>query len=210
MTYWPISSPSVFAATKHTNPERARVSNDGLDDGARHDAPDDSPRPGDGDATVAQGQAAAEEEKRVPSSRPSPSDQLIEDDIHGEIIAVRVTRSGHMFATLTQSTLTIWQTKARPHCCTTGLLLIRYIAHGCSRFRLALGAIGKDIRPQYRHSSSPRLPDLCGADNARLPHHLLPCDRPRFSRIQNPVYKHTRWALKAQQYHIRIQAAAPA
>jgi hypothetical protein len=117
MTYWPISSPSVFAATKHTNPERTRVSNDGLEHGpqeASHDAPNDSLQPRDQDAAVAQGEGAVKEAR---SQHPHASDQLLEDDIHGEIIAIRVTRSGHMFATLTQSTLTIWQTKARLHFC---------------------------------------------------------------------------------------------
>jgi hypothetical protein len=209
MTYWPISSPSVFAATKHTNLERTRVSSDGLEDGARHDAPEDAPQSRDNDATTAQGEHVVNEEG-VPSPRPRASDQLVEDDIHGEIIAIRVTRSGHMFATLTQSTLTIWQTKARLHFCAAGLLLIPYIAHGRSRVRLALQAVGQDIRPKYRHSSPSRFPDLCGADYARLPHHLLPCDRPLFPRIQNPVHKHTWRALEAQQHYIRLQAAAPA
>ena len=183
MTYWPISSPSVFAATKHTNPERTRVSNDGVEEGARHDAPNDSPRPTDKDAAVTQREGTVKEEEPVSSPPPRASDQLPEDDIHGEIIAIRVTRSGHMFATLTQSTLTIWQTKARLHLCAVGRLLMRYIAHGCSGFRLALQAVAQNIRPQYRHSSSPRFPNLRGADNARLSHHLFPCDRPLFSRI---------------------------
>lgn len=91
MTYWPISSPSIFAATKHPNPERTRVSNDGVKDS--------------GPNRGSQSQAAVKEKEGA-------SDQSIEDDIHGEIIAIRVTRSGHMFATLTRTTLTIWQTKA--------------------------------------------------------------------------------------------------
>jgi hypothetical protein len=150
MTYWPISSPSVFAATKHTNPERTRVSNDGIEDGvheARRDAPNDGAQPQDQDAGVAQGEGAVKEEGRARPQQPRASDQLLEDDIHGEIIAIRVTRSGHMFATLTQSTLTIWQTKACLHSCVSGLLLIRYIAHGCSSFSLAFQAVGQDIRP---------------------------------------------------------------
>jgi hypothetical protein len=100
MTYWPISSPSIFAATKHTNPERTRVSNDGVKDSG----PNGDSQSQVEDAT-AEGQVAVKEKERA-------SDQPIEDDIHGDIIAVRVTRSGHMFATLTRTTLTIWQTKA--------------------------------------------------------------------------------------------------
>jgi hypothetical protein len=105
MTYWPISSPSIFAATKHTRPEQTRVSHDGLEDGGPNAQIEDQMR--------TQGEAAVKEGDETPSQQPRASDALTEDDIHGEIIAIRVTRSGHLFATLTRSTLTIWQTKAR-------------------------------------------------------------------------------------------------
>jgi hypothetical protein len=108
MTYWPISSPFVFATSKSTKTEPQRVSHDGVEQqgeqrGASHDD------------SASQTSASDEiEVEELDSARPierAPS-QLPEDDSHGEIIAVRVTRSGHMFATLTRSTLTIWQTKA--------------------------------------------------------------------------------------------------
>lgn len=91
MTYWPISSPSVFAATKHTNAEHAVVSHDGVE----HKEAEDE--------TLAH-------DTTGPAKSSGP--QGAEDDIHGEILAIRATRSGHMFATLTRSTLTVWQTKA--------------------------------------------------------------------------------------------------
>ncbi|KAH8727623.1 RIC1-domain-containing protein [Phaeosphaeriaceae sp. PMI808] len=97
MTYWPISSPSVFAATKHTNPEQTRLSNDGL-----------------GQDEIATKEVAEVKENEKEEAHPHQqlaSHDLVEDDIHGEIIAIRATRSGHMFATLTATTLTIWQTK---------------------------------------------------------------------------------------------------
>ena len=88
MTYWPISSPSVFAATKESTPQQGttRISHDG----AAADE-DDS----DGQSSAQHGQ---------------------EDDMAGEVLAMEVTRSGHMFATITRSTLTIWQTKAGRRC----------------------------------------------------------------------------------------------
>jgi hypothetical protein len=203
MTYWPISSPSVFAATKHTRPERSRVSHDGLDEGrdqARQDRPNGSSqsRSEAEETAVLPAEDEVEEKEGPRLLRQRASDQSLEDDLHGEIIAVRVTRSGHMFATLTQSTLTIWQTKARHESCAEGWLLIRYIAYGGSRVCLALRAFSKDIRPQYRHSPTPRLPNLRGADNTRLSYHLFPCDRPLFSRIQDAVHKHTRGSLKKE------------
>ncbi|KAH7095982.1 RIC1-domain-containing protein [Paraphoma chrysanthemicola] len=107
MTYWPISSPSVYAATKHTNPDRTRVSNDGVANGqaeARHGASEGDSQLETADEASTQGEGVAKEEGKL-------RQQAVEDDIHGEIIAVRVTRSGHTFATLTRTTLTIWQTK---------------------------------------------------------------------------------------------------
>jgi hypothetical protein len=109
MTYWPISSPSVFATTKHTNLNQTAVSNDGVE----RDQPNGS------SPSRGEGKTAVQEESEV-QDRERARPQLIEDDIHGEIIAIRVTRSGHMFATLTRSTLTIWQTKARLEFCAIG------------------------------------------------------------------------------------------
>ncbi|KAL6708423.1 WD40 repeat protein [Coniothyrium glycines] len=108
MTYWPISSSSVFAATQRTDSRRTHVSHDGVE----------HKRSGDDDAHIAsqnetsvQGDRGVTGQDDVQSVRPDASAQSAEDDIHGDIIAVRITRSGHMFATLTHSTLTIWQTK---------------------------------------------------------------------------------------------------
>ena len=105
MTYWPISSPSVFAATKRTDPGRAHNSHDGAEHQQLGEQDADKPsqtHPGDG----ASAQSKSEVEDKNGAS--------VEDDIHGTIIAIRVTRSGHMFATLTRTTLTVWQTKACP------------------------------------------------------------------------------------------------
>lgn len=114
MTYWPISSPSVFAATKTTDLARTPVSHDGTnrpsqdvqDDASETDSTadtDDSTSTGEIDRVK---EGTAEKEGDIQGS-----EQLAEDDVHGEIIAIRVTRSGQLFATLTQTTLTIWQTK---------------------------------------------------------------------------------------------------
>lgn len=156
MTYWPISSPSVFAATKHGNRETTRVSSDGLEDGEL-----DAERGGSNGAShtpIPQEESVKEEgdvTEPTASGRPRrqrTTDRSHDDDIHGEIIAIRVTRSGHMFATLTRSTLTIWQTKACLQSCPASLLLMLYVAHRCSSLCLALSAVDQNIRPQYRCS----------------------------------------------------------
>ncbi|KAH9865489.1 hypothetical protein J1614_009074 [Plenodomus biglobosus] len=114
MTYWPISSPSVFAATKHTNHERTNVSHDGLErkeTAEQHNGLVNGSHGPVKDETSTQGDGKAERTNGAHQPQQGASKQLVEDDIHGEIIAIRVTRSGHVFATLTRSTLTIWQTK---------------------------------------------------------------------------------------------------
>lgn len=92
------------------------MSNDGVDDGqhdARHGGPDDNPQLQERSATATNREVKVKEKvQERPQAQRRTSSQPVEDDIHGEITAVRVTRSGHLFATLTRTTLTIWQTKA--------------------------------------------------------------------------------------------------
>ena len=114
MTYWPISSPSVFAATKHTNHGRTTVSCDGLE---CKETTGDHHGPVNGSHGLGPKESSAQRDGGVEDNgtqRPQhgASDQTVEDDIHGEIIATQMARSGHVFATLTRTTLTIWQTKA--------------------------------------------------------------------------------------------------
>lgn len=137
MTYWPISSPSVFAATKHTSTDRSRVSSDGIEE-ARHDEPNDGTGPQTPTETATLTGGEVKEKDRVRPQQRRASSQLVEDDIDGEIVAVRVTRSGHMFATLTRTTLTIWQTKACLLVCAGDISLMLYVAHGCSSIGIAL------------------------------------------------------------------------
>ena len=125
MTYWPISSPSVFAAAKHTHPERTQTSHDGAEptsDARRHGVEGDGPESSVTDSeeldesdesAVQSGREVKEKIVQPKSTLHRGTEQLPEDDVSSNIIGIKVTRSGHMFATITRSTLTIWQTKAR-------------------------------------------------------------------------------------------------
>jgi hypothetical protein len=116
MTYWPISSPSVFAATKETRTTPTHTTDDGTESGTKRDNDTESSVADSEDRTeseaserqlgVAEGEPEAAEKKDA-------AEHLAENDVSGEILAIEVTRSGHMFATITRSTLTIWQTKVR-------------------------------------------------------------------------------------------------
>lgn len=124
MTYWPISSPSVFAAAKHTRAESTRLSEDGLepqspreykekgDDETESSVADEEDQEADSEASSPEKHGVEDEAAHNAISRQG-NEQLVEDVVSGEIIGIKVTRSGHMFATITWSTLTIWQTKAR-------------------------------------------------------------------------------------------------
>jgi len=120
MTYWPISSPSVFAATKHKSTEQLRVSNDGIEDGVRRGETNGGIGSQTQCKTSQHDGEETNEKDSVRTQQPRVPSQLVEDDIDGEIVAVRVTRSGHMFATLTRTTLTIWHTKACLLVCAVG------------------------------------------------------------------------------------------
>jgi hypothetical protein len=144
MTYWPISSPSVYAATKHSDATRAHNSHDGVkhkEPGEQHGGSNGNLRAQTEDETSTQGKSGVEEGDGGHLSQRSAPNESVEDDIHGEIIAIRVTRSSHMFATLTRTTLTIWQTKACLYACLLGLVLICNIAHCCASFRAAFRAV---------------------------------------------------------------------
>jgi hypothetical protein len=150
MTYWPISSPSVFAATKHTDPRRPQVSHDGVEHKQpreKHDESNGGSHTQTEDEAYTQGKSGVEEKDGEHLSQRSAPDASIEEDIHGEIIAIRVTRSGQMFATLTRTTLTIWQTKACLSTCPMDPILISCIAYGYISFSIAFGTVNQNIRP---------------------------------------------------------------
>lgn len=152
MTYWPISSPSVFAATKRTDLGRPHVSNDGLErkqPGDQHAEPDIVAESHPKEKKATDNTSGVEEKEDGELSRQAAPSPPVEDDIHGTIVAIRVTRSGHLFATLTKTTLTVWQTKVpcarlfgRPS-------LIHPIAYRCFGFCVTLRTIRQNIRPQY-------------------------------------------------------------
>ncbi|KAF2085114.1 RIC1-domain-containing protein [Saccharata proteae CBS 121410] len=114
--YWPIGSPQVYAATQHQLPAELRATSDdnatSTDSSARPEtSPNGDSRAHDDDAHghVAAQQGPSGSLAEIPNGTRQGSEA--EGHIHGEIIGLRVARSGHLFATLTRTTLTIWQTK---------------------------------------------------------------------------------------------------
>lgn len=148
--------------------------------------------------------AASENEKL---GEQEEAQQLAEDDITGEILAVKVTRSGHMFAAITRSTLTIWQTKVSsyPLAYAEAQLLMHLTAYRHPRLGSALAAIIEYLRSQCRHPSAPRLADLRSANHAWISHHVFPCDRPYFACLQDPIRPYWRRTFPAAELAKRLQ-----
>ncbi|KAK8166845.1 RIC1-domain-containing protein [Phyllosticta citrichinensis] len=114
--YWPIGSPRVYATSQRQLARELRATtDDGID--AAPDSSSSPPRHAPGNAQdnlVTQGQNGTAQ--RFLSASASTNGTLqgssdVEANIEGEIVAMRMSRSGQLFATITRSTLSIWQTK---------------------------------------------------------------------------------------------------
>ena len=106
------------------------------------------------------------------------------------IVALRVARSGLLFATVTRAELTIWQTKVStrrsrelmsdckltfPCRCPT--------ADRSRRARAAVAHFSRILRPQRRRPRAPRFADLRRPDIARISHDLFARDRSQCARL---------------------------
>ncbi|KAI9840085.1 MAG: hypothetical protein M1819_000278 [Sarea resinae] len=131
--YWPIGAPRIYAASNRTPPEESLVaSDDGADTNSAETAreewfsekseavtkrvsvDDEQVRVGSNKVDESRGRTqTADGPTRLTSE--SPTEDKKESDYgkqHGrKIVALRVSRNGHMFATISASTLTIWQTR---------------------------------------------------------------------------------------------------
>ncbi|KAL1607671.1 WD40 repeat protein [Paraconiothyrium brasiliense] len=99
MTYWPISTPSVFAATKETRAQATPVSHDGADDATDSSIADSEEQTESEISEKSETGNGVEERDAVAqlySHRAKEGQHVAEDDITGEILAIKITRSGHI------------------------------------------------------------------------------------------------------------------
>lgn len=138
--YWPIGTPRIFATSSSRNPAIKLVeSDDGAQDHAEHHQdvePSSSlhPRAAAGDhgqidvqvpptpvtpltpavqSVEYEFDASNEDVSRQPEKPASPDANKV--PVQDPVLALRVSRTGHMFAVITKTSITIWQTKVR--CC---------------------------------------------------------------------------------------------
>ncbi|KAK5163008.1 hypothetical protein LTR04_002826 [Oleoguttula sp. CCFEE 6159] len=125
--YWPIGAPRVYAASKQ-EPSRCRITNshDGTDPAPSTDldSPPGTPTPvigskqaspneisSDGHGSFEQGQSERlqESEPATPVAEEHVSPEAAQDGNTRELIGLRISRSGHIFVTITRSIITVWQ-----------------------------------------------------------------------------------------------------
>jgi hypothetical protein len=141
--YWPIGTPRIYAPSTAYAPSNQNiiVSHDGLPASTSTNTPDDAASLASLESTTIKEHNPSEPESEasaqdaaVPPLTPglptpaTPGVKSVEHDTSdhyfsgsghcvvptGEpLIALKVSRTGHLFAVITASTLTIWQTKVR-------------------------------------------------------------------------------------------------
>ncbi|KAK5123178.1 hypothetical protein LTR85_003376 [Meristemomyces frigidus] len=111
--YWPIGAPRVYALSKH-----ATVTPSYSDDGLNHsngaaDVTNASDRRGADEPRHSDEEDAHDGPGAVTESRAQYTESRNGHDRspEGEIVAAKLSRAGSIFATITRSTLTVWQTK---------------------------------------------------------------------------------------------------
>lgn len=149
--YWPLGTPRIYAVTNERLPASRQLhSRDGLAPPEHHA----SEQANDKQALLSPSSAAAHELPLGPTTTPlspttpvtpiTPAIKSVEYGEHDEgilgvssspsptglpprepVLALQVARAGHIFAVITATSITIWQTKVRPppFCAALGLYL---------------------------------------------------------------------------------------
>lgn len=104
--YWPNGVPRVYAVN---GPDIARVSADGHAENSSSPVatPPNSTDTGGEDIEASEPLNRQEKEPNVESSPESDTPKWEDEAING----ICVSRSGHMFATITESSISLWQTR---------------------------------------------------------------------------------------------------
>ena len=110
--YWPIGTPKVYALSKHGRSRTKTVqSEDGVSENAESTEPTSSSGVGSSDVSRQSGDIA--QDNGVREVRNGHTSATAQDIVsrESEILGARISRGGSIFATITRSTLTVWQAK---------------------------------------------------------------------------------------------------
>jgi RAB6A-GEF complex partner protein 1 len=113
--YWPIGAPRLYAAGKQ-DLVHAEHNENGIAVETTIQSQGDQTEKNSSTAPIAPPRETTSTQLRKASRRPTllrnvNSGGAFEDDLSGEIVGMRLSRNGHLFVTITSTTLTVWQTK---------------------------------------------------------------------------------------------------
>lgn len=139
--YWPIGAPRIYAASTSNAPRGHTLESD--DDAESRETTEGSGSLVNAPSTISggdqeDGRTSPDVFSDPPKTPRTPGIRPVEQDGHHHlsarslgdlgasinsasrdpdkepILSIKLSRAGHLFATITNSTLTIWQTKVRP------------------------------------------------------------------------------------------------
>ena len=114
--YWPIGTPRIFATSSNRASEsRLFVSYDGVSgpeeaapEPVKEEAAEDATPPATPATPAIKSVEFGDAQPALPSQN---ADQTV--PLKDPVLALRVSRSGNMFAVITSTSITLWQTKVR-------------------------------------------------------------------------------------------------
>jgi hypothetical protein len=117
--YWPIGAPRVYATNRLDLGKLAEDVNDEVQpdlvtlssptQASEADGQDETEKP------TTQSSSKSRTSKRSAYLKDTVLDYSQDDRVGGEIVAVKLSRSGHLFVSITAATLSVWQTKVSIH-----------------------------------------------------------------------------------------------
>jgi hypothetical protein len=207
--YWPIGLPRIYAASSSRASDERVVETD--DDALSIEIPENSSLLRVPSSVIEAGHGEAEDAQDAHPELLSPTpitpgikplehefdENTFKDpdhstgnyferpipQIHKEpILALRLSRTGFIFATITATSLTIWQTKVIPIPCSK-FTTHKIPAHCHSSRSNPIRFIIKHIRTKYISTRQTRFGHLCRTNHSWIPHHLYISYRSRRSSI---------------------------
>lgn len=192
--YWPIGAPRVYAASSSKSPTDRVLEFD--DDAESRETTEGSgsliEAPNVGSEGRGDGQYEPASGLSTPITPITPGIKPVEHDTQRRfsnrflgqdpsfarsadkepLLGLKISRTGHLFAVITATSLTIWQTKVSwSVICNVASLII--ITANCNiSYGGSVQEILERLRPKCLPSRSSRLCDFCGSDNIGVFDHI--------------------------------------
>jgi hypothetical protein len=185
--YWPNGVPRVYAVN---GPDIAHVSSDRYHENTSPNTDRRSSIDNTDDAGDAQPPNTESYEPKPEPSSESDTPKWEHEPING----LCVSRSGHMFATITESSISLWQTRVCLEgyswawdCNRGALVLTVATAHGRRGCDSSVFVLVEDVRFECSTSNAPRLDNSGRANLRRLSPDLLSSIGPSNTRLPATV-----------------------